>query len=246
MSVIQQSKKIFETSSAVKKFVDIFNVDIARIQIDGDDVSNLQVIVLGRLNPEQGYHEILMRNDQTGEAIDSITSVGIYSCDVSGYIDLEVDVQSISGKADFYLATVCITPEGEMADIPPATTTTLGGVKVGENLSITADGVLSATGGGGGGTSDYNELDNLPTLNGVTIKGAKTAADFNIQSDKTFVYTQSTPAAEWTVTHNMNKYPDVTVVNNNLEECIADVKYINTNTVKISFTSAFAGKAFLN
>ena len=37
--------------------------------------------------------------------------------------------------------------------LPTASTTTLGGIKVGANLSITEDGVLSATGGGSGGGS---------------------------------------------------------------------------------------------
>lgn len=36
--------------------------------------------------------------------------------------------------------------------LPVASTTTLGGVKVGANLTITPEGVLNATGGGGGGT----------------------------------------------------------------------------------------------
>lgn len=36
--------------------------------------------------------------------------------------------------------------------LPIASATTLGGVKVGANLTITPEGVLNATGGGGGGT----------------------------------------------------------------------------------------------
>lgn len=42
-------------------------------------------------------------------------------------------------------------PQGPAATLVPATTTTLGGIKVGSNLTITDDGTLSATGGGGGG-----------------------------------------------------------------------------------------------
>ena len=246
MSVIQQSKKLFETSSAITKFVDIFNVDIARIQIDGEGVSNLQVKVLGRLNPEQGHHEILMRDDKTGDPIDTITSVGIYSCDVSGYIDLKIDVQQISGNAQFYLASVCITPEGEMADIPAATTTTLGGIKVGNNLSITPDGTLSATGEGGSGTTDYTALTNLPTLNGVKITGNKTAADYGIKEDKTYVFSQAFATMEWNITHNLNKYPSVIVVDDNFVQVMAEIQYVNLNTVKIKFTQGFTGKVFLN
>ena len=247
MSVIQQSKKIFETSSAITKFVDIFNVDIARIQIDGEGVSNLQVKVLGRLNPEQGHHEILMRDDKTGDPISTITSVGIFSCDVSGYIDLKIDVQQISGTAQFYLASVCITPEGEMADIPAATETTLGGIKVGSNLTIAPDGTLSATGGGGGtGTSDYTALTNLPTLNGVKITGNKTAADYGIKEDKTYVFSQTFATTEWNITHNLNKYPSVIVVDDTLTQVMAEIQYVNLNTVKIKFSKGFTGKVFLN
>ena len=36
--------------------------------------------------------------------------------------------------------------------------------------------------GGAGGTSDYNDLTNKPTLNGVTIEGDKTPEDYGIES----------------------------------------------------------------
>lgn len=35
-------------------------------------------------------------------------------------------------------------------------------------------------GGGGGGTDDYNDLSNLPSINGVELKGNKTTEDLNI------------------------------------------------------------------
>lgn len=31
-----------------------------------------------------------------------------------------------------------------------------------------------------GGTSDYNDLDNLPSIEGVEVKGAKTAHDYGL------------------------------------------------------------------
>ena len=40
---------------------------------------------------------------------------------------------------------------GSSYTLPPATASTLGGVKVGSGLSVTSDGTLSASGGGGGG-----------------------------------------------------------------------------------------------
>ena len=37
-----------------------------------------------------------------------------------------------------------------------------------------------------GGSSDYNELTNKPTINGVTVEGALTSADLNIPTTKAF------------------------------------------------------------
>ena len=34
--------------------------------------------------------------------------------------------------------------------------------------------------GGGGGTTDYNDLDNKPRINGVTLSGAKTSDDLDL------------------------------------------------------------------
>lgn len=51
--------------------------------------------------------------------------------------------------------------------LPVASATTLGGVKVGANLTITPDGVLNATGGGGGGT-EYVAGDGI-VISGNTI-----------------------------------------------------------------------------
>lgn len=57
---------------------------------------------------------------------------------------------------------------GEQYVLPPATADTLGGIKVGEGLSITEGGVLSASGGGDGSVTiltadDYNYPENNPT-----------------------------------------------------------------------------------
>lgn len=76
-----------------------------------------------------------------------------------------------------------LTAEGGLTDLPIASADTLGGVKIGENLSITADGVLSSTAGGGDvsasgnntftGTNDFNGVVNL---NGITTAENLTVA----------------------------------------------------------------------
>ena len=43
-------------------------------------------------------------------------------------------------------------------------------------------GIYPMNGGGGEGTTNYNDLQNKPTLNGVTIEGNKTSEDYGIES----------------------------------------------------------------
>lgn len=65
-------------------------------------------------------------------------------------------------------------------------------------------------------------------------------------SDKTFVYTQNTPADEWTVKHDLDKYPAVTVVDSANSVVVGECQYIDKNTVVLRFKGAFSGKAYFN
>jgi hypothetical protein len=65
-------------------------------------------------------------------------------------------------------------------------------------------------------------------------------------ADKNFVFTQSTAASTWVVTHNLNKYPSVSVVDSANTTVYGEVDYNSLNQVTITFKSAFAGKAFFN
>lgn len=70
--------------------------------------------------------------------------------------DLRVFVGENMDLIDSALATK-VTKDGTgkvaQADLPTATASVKGGVKVGTGLAVTADGTLSATGGGGGGAT---------------------------------------------------------------------------------------------
>lgn len=62
----------------------------------------------------------------------------------------------------------------------------------------------------------------------------------------TYIHTQDVPLAVWVITHNLGKFPSVTIVDNLNQVVVADITYNNSNTVTLSFTSAFAGYAYLN
>lgn len=64
--------------------------------------------------------------------------------------------------------------------------------------------------------------------------------------DKNYVYTQSTPSIVWNITHNLNKYPSVSVVDSAGTTVFGKVEYKTANEVSISFNAAFSGKAFFN
>ena len=63
---------------------------------------------------------------------------------------------------------------GFITELPIASTTQLGGVKIGAGLSITENGVLSATGGGTADAVEWNNVLNKPTtIAGYSITDAK-------------------------------------------------------------------------
>lgn len=62
----------------------------------------------------------------------------------------------------------------------------------------------------------------------------------------TFTFAQNEALAEWTIAHNLGKYPSVTIVDSAGTKVVGDVEYIDENTLKVSFSAAFSGKAYLN
>jgi hypothetical protein len=67
----------------------------------------------------------------------------------------------------------------------------------------------------------------------------------NIQ-DLNYIHYQDVASDKWTITHNLGKFPSVTIVSSAGEQVIADVNYKSANVVEVSFMGAFAGIAYLN
>ena len=61
-----------------------------------------------------------------------------------------------------------------------------------------------------------------------------------------YVHEQGIASAVWTVQHNLNKYPSVTVVDSAENEIVSEVEYLDKNTVRITMTGASKGRAYLN
>ena len=71
-------------------------------------------------------------------------------------------------------------------------------------------------------------------------------AEFSLPSTETFTFTQAVPAAVWTINHTLNKHPSISVVSTANQIVVGDASYTSTTQVVITFTAAFAGKAYLN
>lgn len=64
--------------------------------------------------------------------------------------------------------------------------------------------------------------------------------------DKHYTHVQRVASDVWVVTHNLNKYPSITVVDSAETVVIGDAEYLDLNTVRLTFIGAFAGKAYFN
>ena len=72
-----------------------------------------------------------------------------------------------------------------------------------------------------------------------------------IIGDITYTHNQSTTSNTWTITHNLNRFPSVTVVDSADTLVYGTVVYNSANQLTITFFEgssalAFQGKAYLN
>jgi hypothetical protein len=64
--------------------------------------------------------------------------------------------------------------------------------------------------------------------------------------DSHFEFIQGVPATTWDITHNLDKFPSISVVDTADTTVIGSYDYVTKNRVILNFSDAFAGRAFLN
>jgi hypothetical protein len=64
--------------------------------------------------------------------------------------------------------------------------------------------------------------------------------------DKKYTHVQSSAAATWTITHNLDKQPAVSVVDSTDNVIICEVEYTSLNQVELRFSTPYSGKAYFN
>ena len=78
---------------------------------------------------------------------------------------------------------------------------------------------------------------------GSTVTFANTALT---RPDKFFTFVQSGASATWTIQHNLEKFPSVTVIDSANNVVYGNTTYTDENNLIINFSAPFSGKAYLN
>lgn len=89
-------------------------------------------------------------------------------------------------------------------------------------------------------SADWVNITNKPNSPITAIDNAVANQHSNYQ------HNQISSANTWSITHNLGRYPNATIVDSAGNVVIGEIFYISENQIEINFTSAFSGKAFLN
>lgn len=95
-------------------------------------------------------------------------------------------------------------------------------------------------------TGDQVEAEDINRLQDSIVATQKELEKIKLIQVSTYTHNQIVPLSMWTITHNLKKYPCVTVVDSSGSVVVGDVKYLSENELQVSFSGAFAGKAYLN
>lgn len=85
-----------------------------------------------------------------------------------------------------------------------------------------------------------NNLDNI--LQGI-MSGYPSS---ETTSSVTYVHKQLIASDSWLITHNLNKFPAVIIVDSANNVVVGDIQYIDSNNVRVNFNGTFSGSAYLN
>ena len=65
-------------------------------------------------------------------------------------------------------------------------------------------------------------------------------------SDKNYIHIQGLSSSLWNITHNLNKFPSVSVIDSDNKLVVGEVQYQDQNNLTVTFSGSFSGKAYIN
>lgn len=121
-------------------------------------------------------------------------------------------------------------------------------LKIGDGITQIGDlPFLCQTGSGEG---NEHGIPAGGTVGQVLVKKSNTNYDVDWSSvegvTQHYTHYQAIPLDTWTINHNMNFNPSVTVVDSVDRVVVGEVEYINLNQVVVTFQGAFSGHAYLS
>jgi len=159
-----------------------------------------------------------------------------------------------SGPADGTAINTVTTLEISGIDAGSQNTVTFMNYLVGNEIIISKQNEIGVF--GHFRMDSYVQNGTVYTLGLTFIGGDGTLVDGNYydfavftlssRSDLTFVFNQAVASVTWNITHNLGKFPSVTMVLNTGQKGYGDVVYIDDNNLTITFASAESGKAYMN
>ena len=171
------------------------------------------------------------------------------------YVAVNPRAGDFSGPADGSAMTGITTMQLSTADVSGQDVIAFMTYLVGNNILISEQNNISTFG--------HFLIDSYTvstagfyTLNLTNIGGNGNLTDllyydfavFQLSSQQapTFVFTQGVPATVWNISHNLGKFPSVSVTNNNNIVTNGEITYIDNNNLTCTFSAGFAGTAYLN
>jgi hypothetical protein len=173
-----------------------------------------------------------------------------YATIISKNADSSYDVQIAGGTTIYHnLLNKCVTANLLVGDcvIVRYTQGNIGNGYISEKMGVDDRGSSGQVTSVDGLTGDVI-LDDVKYISQTLSSTQQLQARTNIGviNDKTYEYTQSTASTEWSIKHNLNKFPSVTVIDSSGGGVVGSVNYIDVDNLTITFSAAFSGKAYLN
>ena len=165
-----------------------------------------------------------------------------------------IEAGAFAGPADGSALTAITTMQISSVDVSNQNTVAFMQYLVGNNILISEQNAISNFGHFtidsytiNGATATLN-LTNIGGNGNLDLNKLYDFAVFTLSSTgaPTFIFTQGVAATTWDITHNLGKFPSVSVVNNNDIVINGEVTYIDNNNVQLNFSAGFSGKAYLN
>lgn len=96
-------------------------------------------------------------------------------------------------------------------------------------------------------TVAINDVISITTPQGTTdFTGTGTAPAPAVVPDLAYHHVQGTSSNTWTITHNLDFYPNVTIMDSAGTIVEGEIEYLSRNSIRATFSAAFSGDAYLS